>query len=131
MRCAVSAAAVLVLIAAAGWASTAAAAQEDERWHELVLDESLDRRGATWPPALSQEEKAEIMLPEAMKARMLWAAEEGARRKLLVREAATGSMLGSNLLNEALCEAPSCHSFFMQGRCVKVVGTAPRNAALH
>ena len=80
-----------MLIVAAGWASAAAAQQEEVRWHEPVLDVSLDRQGAAWPPALTQEERAEVMVPEAMKARMLWAAEEGARRKLLVRAAACGA----------------------------------------
>ena len=98
------AAVVLALIVAAGWAS-AAAAQEEVRWHELVLDVSLDRQGAAWPPALSQEEKADIMVPEAMKARMLWAAEEGARRKLLVREAAHGACAWSTFITSAGCLA--------------------------
>lgn len=34
---------------------------------QLVADVNLDRRGAVWPPRLTAAERADIMLPEAMK----------------------------------------------------------------
>ena len=70
---------LLLLLAAV---STAGAT----RWQEPVTDVNLERYGASWPPQLTKQERAEIAMPEALKSRVLYDTELGNRRKLLVRD---------------------------------------------
>jgi hypothetical protein len=47
-------------------------------------EELRAKHAAVWPPRLTSAERADIMLPEAMKTRALLEASHGARRKLQV-----------------------------------------------
>ena len=82
------------------WVALAAAAVgyaeglEAPRWQHPVVDVNLERYEASWPPKLSAQERAEIAMPEAMKARVLYDTELGSRRKLLVSASCSPSVIG-------------------------------------
>lgn len=82
-------------------------------------EELRAKHAAVWPPRLTSTERADIMLPEAMKSRALLEASHGARRKLQVRARLLRTPL---ILLKSSCKRASCVLGVCNKLCAMSIG---------